>query len=81
MLMIMSVMVCYVIYTHAVTYNYCDHLTKSMLNIFFLILFTDIDECDLDICEQECNNTIGSYYCTCREGYYLGNDNRSCLGM
>ena len=39
-----------------------------------LILFTDIDECELGYCEQQCNNTIGSYYCTCREGYYLGND-------
>ena len=80
MLMIMSVRVCYIIYTCSQNIL-CYHLTKLVSNIFPLILFTDIDECDLGICEQDCNNTNGSYYCTCREGYYLGNDNRSCFGM
>ena len=54
-------------------------------NIFYLPshFFTDVDECvsDTSGCEQQCNNTIGSYYCTCSEGYSLENDNHSCAGM
>ncbi|XP_071998608.1 uncharacterized protein [Engystomops pustulosus] len=29
----------------------------------------DINECDLNICEQFCSNTIGGYMCTCKDGY------------
>ena len=40
----------------------------------------DIDECALGIsgCEQQCTNTNGSYYCTCRNGFSLQNDSKSC---
>ena len=33
--------------------------------------FTDINECGTGNggCEQMCNNTVGSYLCTCRAGY------------
>ena len=32
---------------------------------------TDINECAIgtDLCEQMCNNTIGSYECSCMDGY------------
>ena len=30
-------------------------------------------------CEQRCNNTNGSYYCTCWNGFSLQNDNKSCM--
>ena len=37
------------------------------------MLFADIDECyeGLDLCDShaDCNNTIGSYECTCTVGY------------
>ncbi|XP_033160083.1 uncharacterized protein LOC117140967 isoform X1 [Drosophila mauritiana] len=46
----------------------------------------DINECevegpeDLDnaVCQQKCENTIGSFRCSCAEGYHLLEDQRSC---
>ena len=42
----------------------------------------DIDECSegTDRCEQLCTNTSGSYTCSCRSGYHLAIDGRSCVG-
>ncbi|KAM3875478.1 mannan-binding lectin serine protease 1 [Diretmus argenteus] len=43
----------------------------------------DIDECrdrsDEDLlCDHFCHNYIGGYYCSCRYGYLLHSDNRTC---
>ncbi|XP_032574633.1 uncharacterized protein LOC6611170 isoform X2 [Drosophila sechellia] len=47
----------------------------------------DINECevegpeDLDnnaVCQQKCENTIGSFRCSCTEGYHVLEDQRSC---
>ncbi|XP_026184459.1 mannan-binding lectin serine protease 1 isoform X1 [Mastacembelus armatus] len=43
----------------------------------------DIDECndrsDEDLlCDHFCHNYIGGYYCSCRYGYLLHTDNRTC---
>ena len=45
-------------------------------------MFTDIDECTMDIdgCEQICENTEGSYKCSCTKGE-LNTDGRNCTGM
>ena len=47
------------------------------------ILFLDIDECTLSIdsCDNNatCNNTVGSYTCTCNIGYT--GDGFTCTGM
>ena len=43
----------------------------------------DIDECisgDHE-CNQNCNNTDGSYKCICEDGYVLDNDMKTCIGM
>ena len=42
----------------------------------------DIDECTegLANCEQDCINTIGSYMCSCNQGYRLASDGRACNG-
>ena len=46
-------------------------------------VFTDINECLTrnGNCEHQCNNTLGSYYCTCNSGYQLHSDRQSCKGM
>ena len=40
----------------------------------------DINEClILDPCKSGCENTEGSYYCTCQEGLTLAKDGQNCL--
>ena len=41
----------------------------------------DVDECETDhLCDPNasCSNTVGTYYCTCNEGYY-GSGRRCAL--
>ncbi|XP_029027076.1 mannan-binding lectin serine protease 1 isoform X2 [Betta splendens] len=43
----------------------------------------DVDECsDRDnedlLCDHLCHNYVGGYYCSCRYGYLLHTDNRTC---
>ena len=48
---------------------------------FGILLFSDIDECSAEHkCDVNavCNNTKGSYNCTCKKGYY--GDGRNCTG-
>ena len=40
---------------------------------------TDSDECKLSLCSQKCINTPGSFRCSCRPGYILDVDHRSCI--
>ncbi len=42
----------------------------------------DIDECteEIDRCEQDCMNTIGSYNCSCGSGFIIDVDGYSCDG-
>ena len=43
---------------------------------------TDINECATNNggCEQICNNTAGSYQCSCGPGYTLNSDGHACDG-
>ena len=54
-------------------------------NAIIIILYfsTDIKECDTANggCAYTCTNTIGSYYCTCNNGYTLQSDKHTCKGM
>ncbi|TRY80941.1 hypothetical protein TCAL_04726 [Tigriopus californicus] len=47
---------------------------------FGAIFFTDKDECATDNggCQHICRNTIGAYYCTCRQGFVLHENNHDC---
>ena len=53
--------------------NYCYTYTIS---------FLDVNECDDGNggCENSCNNTDGSFICSCNIGYQLYS-NRFCSGM
>jgi len=43
--------------------------------------FVDIDECaESNPCAQICNNTNGSYQCSCNNGFLLDGDGHSCNG-
>ncbi|XP_011408926.1 PREDICTED: signal peptide, CUB and EGF-like domain-containing protein 3, partial [Amphimedon queenslandica] len=65
----------------------CDHnctntIGSNIYQAIFLIIriALDIDEClPKDKCEGICHNTKGSYECKCQTGYYLGDDNYTCL--
>ena len=48
-----------------------------------LIFFVDITVCEDTNnggCEQNCTNTNGSFICSCRDGFTLSADQRSCDG-
>lgn len=44
-------------------------------------IFTDLNECaSKNNCTQKCSNAIGTYTCSCFEGYTLGGDGFTCTG-
>ena len=45
-----------------------------------MVIVIDIDECSTNAheCEDVCNNNMGSYSCSCGEGYILNEDGRTC---
>lgn len=53
-------------------------------SIYLFLLFLDIDECSNNggPCQNgKCINMAGSYRCECQDGFNLGLDGRTCLGM
>ena len=42
----------------------------------------DINECRVrnGDCDHTCTNTLGSYYCSCKDGYKLAANQRDCEG-
>jgi len=53
-----------------------------MYNLLFVHCNLDVDECtDFNGgCQDNCTNTIGSYYCACDDGYILENDSNCSIG-
>ena len=51
--------------------------------IIYILIYSDINECQTDNggCTQTCDNTDGSYQCSCLNGYELANDGHNCSGM
>ena len=49
---------------------------------FYSYHTADIDECASNNggCGHLCHNTIGNFYCSCRPGYTLQEDNFTCIG-
>ena len=57
-------------------------MNTNNLSTIIILHLKDIDECivnDNEDCDHNCTNTIGSYVCSCTDGYYLMSDN-SCSG-
>lgn len=46
-----------------------------------LIPFADLDECSEGNggCQQTCVNMMGSYECFCREGFFLSDNQHTCI--
>lgn len=57
------------------------HPVPSMLCLL-VILASDVDECRINNggCDHICTNTPNSFYCSCRRGFYLLPDRRTCAG-
>ena len=55
---------------------------QSVLLTSLCILLADINECSEEThqCTQNCNNTIGSYVCSCNSGFIIDVDGRTCDG-
>ena len=64
----------------------CDICISCCKLIIIILLFfnilSDIDECAVGMggCAHNCNNTIGSFECSCRDGYELEEDGKTCRG-
>ena len=54
-------------------------------------MYTDVNECEnggcgcdamleIGTCVGSCTNLIGSFQCSCSEGYHIGDDNLLCYG-
>ena len=66
------------------TRNFVQVILDLMISICLLSCYDeDIDECSEGTsgCSQLCTNTIGSYTCTCDNGYQLTNDNHTCTDI
>lgn len=62
------------------TFPFCDKwFDASAVHDF---LSADIDECRLNNggCDHVCRNTVGSFECSCKKGYKLLTNERTCQG-
>ena len=60
-----------------------ERASKELVKWKFISVLLDIDECDIanrSDCDVNavCENTQGSYVCTCKEGFYK--DGQNCTG-
>ena len=48
----------------------------------FNVISADVNECleEIDTCDQDCENIIGSYLCGCSSGFILDFNGKSCNG-
>ena len=60
------------------TFTLCDYSIQK--TGFAAVFFTDMDECSNNNggCQHECRNTIGSYQCSCHNGFTLHENGHDC---
>ena len=58
------------------------HYSELLFVVITTFIVIDVNECLTDNggCTHQCNNTVGSYYCSCWNGYELSSDNHTCIG-
>ena len=63
---------------------WAEQTTSINLHHSFIANVSDIDECledDLNLCEQLCENSEGSYECTCDAGFQLDANQLNCTDI
>ena len=62
----------------------CDGIAPYSIKVFtidYVQSILDIDECDrFSPCDQNCNNTEGSFECSCNDGFQLQDSALTCEG-
>ncbi len=87
---IIVVSACYQAYVHVLmdglemivvqVYIYANSIVMSFSMLYLYI--SDINECNTlnGGCDGTCHNSLGSFSCTCGNGYTLGSDGKTCNG-
>ena len=68
------------------THSPCAQVRQSTVSLCsqfeYFVVSVDIDECSNNGgCSDDCVNIVGSFFCTCPNGYQLDDDGRTCIGM
>ena len=66
--------------TMAIDYRMSNFVQVQLLVILLILWQVDVNECNEGTsgCSQICNDTDGSYLCSCRSGYQLDTNNHTC---
>ena len=61
----------------------CTGIAANLFCMYVTSVYLDINECSTSNggCEQTCQNTQGSYQCSCWNGYSLDADKHNCTGL
>ena len=63
------------------TCNISENILSYTYKLFGPIFDSDVDEClSVHNCQQDCENALGSYNCSCYVGFELSSDEKSCNG-